>query len=311
MIFEACNNISLPLSSFVFARKLSHRNIYIRFAADVLSTDAPEDEAISAAAVSRMLQCRWMNWDLFKDAVHEVHTRHSPPRRNTTPSSSDSDSSDSDSEEDNLDIPAPNFQHPDQQPRLPYLQLNHLVQIPQSLLRGPWTNPTIDFLRYLIYSGARIDWSSSSRGETAIQGLLDALSNHKPTVVALLCCPAVNAIPDTLLLRQAVMDYNCNTTSVFYLLAAAVRAHITSRTQGSSPPDVNFRDAPLWSWAGRLDDKGDWRGKWLKEALRFAVDMAGRSIWDEETFREFKRVVGREEDGVVEVLAPVVEVRGE
>ncbi|KAG9549901.1 hypothetical protein KCU71_g15336, partial [Aureobasidium melanogenum] len=314
VIFQCCNNISLPLSSYVFARDLSYRNTYLRFAVDTLSRDsASEDRAADAAAVSRMLQCKWMTWDLFKDAIQEIHRRRSPPSRSSSPSDSDADESDSDNDEDEAspqppNIPVPNFSHPHNQPRLPYLTLSSLVQLPQSLLHEPWTTSKLEFLKYLVWSGCTIDWTSSSRGETATAGLATAISAHSYTAVALLCSPTINVVPDTTTLKIAVMDHNCNPSVVFYLVAAALRAHITSRASGESAPDVNFRDPGLWHWVERVEKTGNKKGKWLKDVLRFAGDSMRASSWDQEAFEEFRRVAGREEDGVVRVDAPVVDM---
>lgn len=104
------------------------------------------------------------------------------------------------------------------------------------------------------------------------------------------------------------MDHNCNPSVVFYLLAAGLRAHITSRASGEAAPDINFRDPSLWHWVERVDKAGNKKGRWLKEALRFAGDGMRASSWDQEAFEEFRRVAGREEDGVVRVDVPVVEV---
>jgi hypothetical protein len=312
VIFRQCNNISLPLSSYVFARDLSYRHTYLRFAIDTLSRDVTsENKTADAAAVSRMLQCKWMTWDLFKDVVQEIHRRKSPPSRNSSPSNSDTDDSDNDEDEtqtQQLAIPVPNFSHPHNQPRLPYLALSSSVQLPQSLLHEPWTTPKLDFLKYLVWSGCSIDWTSSSRGETATAGLTTAISTHSHTAVALLCSPPINVVPTTTTLKIAVMDHNCNPSVVFYLLAAALRAHIVSRASGDSAPDVNFRDPSLWHWVERVEKSGNKKGRWLKDVLRFAGDRMRVSSWDQEAFEEFRRVAGREEDGVVRVDVPVVEV---
>ncbi|KAG9583485.1 hypothetical protein KCU77_g10842, partial [Aureobasidium melanogenum] len=311
VIFQCCNNISLPLSSYVFARDLSYRNTYLRFAIDTLSRDsASEDRTADAAAVSRMLQCKWMTWDLFKDAIQEIHRRKSPPSRSSSPSDSDTDDSDADeaSSQNQDTIPVPNFSHPHNQPRLPYLTLSSLVQLPQSLLHEPWTTPKLEFLKYLVWSGCSIDWTSSSRGETATAGLTTAISTDSYTAVALLCSPPINVVPDTTTLKIAVMDHNCNSSVVFHLVAAALRAHITSRASGESAPDVNFRDPGLWHWVERVEKTGNKKGRWLKDVLRFAGDSMRASSWDQEAFEEFRRVAGREEDGVVRVDVPVVDL---
>jgi hypothetical protein len=271
VIFQLCNDISLPLSSYVFARDLSYRHTYLRFAIDTLSRDVTSEiKTANATAVSRMLQCKWMTWDLFKDVVQEIHKRKSPPSRNSSPSDSDTDDSDNDEDDtqtQQLAIPVPNFSHPQNQPRLPYLALSSSVQLPQSLLHEPWTSPKLDFLKYLVWSGCSIDWTSSSRGETATAGLTTAISTHSHTAVALLCSPPINVVPTTTTLKIAVMDHNCNPSVVFYLLAAALRAHIVSRASGDSAPDVNFRDPSLWHWVERVEKSGNKKGRWLKDVV--------------------------------------------
>ena len=92
------------------------------------------------------------------------------------------------------------------------------------------------------------------------------------------------------------------------MLVAALRAHITSRASGDSAPDINFRDPSLWHWVERVEKAGNRKGRWLKEVLRFAGDRMRASVWDEEAFEEFRRVGGREEDGVVRVDVPVVDL---
>jgi hypothetical protein len=204
--------------------------------------------------------------------VQEIYRRKSPPSRSTSPSDSDTDDNDNNEDEtqthtrdQQLPISVPNFSHPHNQPRLPYLTLSSSVQLPQSLLHEPWTPPKLDFLKYLVWSGCSIDWASSSRGEMATAGLATAISIHSHTAVALLCSPSINVIPDTTTLKIAVMDHNCNPSIVFYLLAAALRAHIVSRASGESPPDVNFRDPSLWHWVERVEKTGNKKGRWLKD----------------------------------------------
>lgn len=92
------------------------------------------------------------------------------------------------------------------------------------------------------------------------------------------------------------------------MFVAALRAHIVSRASGDSAPDINFRDPSLWHWVERVEKAGNRKGRWLKEVLRFAGDRMRASVWDEEAFEEFRRVGGREEDGVVRVDVPVVDL---
>ncbi|KAK2626669.1 hypothetical protein QTJ16_003844 [Diplocarpon rosae] len=49
------------------------------------------------------------------------------------------------------------------------------VEIPQSLLLGPWSPSALKHLFYLIKSGARLSWLSSTSGEAALEGWRSAI----------------------------------------------------------------------------------------------------------------------------------------
>ena len=59
-------------------------------------------------------------------------------------------------------------------------------EIPEKLLRGPWTQKKGDFLKMLLDGGAAIDWVNSTSGEVASKGLEDAIrENNLLAVIAL------------------------------------------------------------------------------------------------------------------------------
>ena len=59
-------------------------------------------------------------------------------------------------------------------------------QIPEKLLRGPWTDEKCDFLELLIRGNAEVDRVNSTSGEVAEQGLWEAIEEHNaPAVRAL------------------------------------------------------------------------------------------------------------------------------
>lgn len=42
------------------------------------------------------------------------------------------------------------------------------IEIPHTLLRGPWTERTVQYLYWMLKSGARINWRNSTSGEVCL-----------------------------------------------------------------------------------------------------------------------------------------------
>lgn len=328
IIFDCSNNISLPLSSLVFSRQLSAQPIYVRFAAELLyasplDDDVGEPSRHSAAAVSRMLQCRWMSWEIFKAAALECFSR---AKRNLA-------IQDEHESFNRIAMPPP-FTQPHSRFRTSsYLSITPQTQIPTQLLRAPFSPSKTSFLHFLVGQSAGIDWTSSSRGESATVGLISAIAARNRTAVAALLAPNLGIAPSAAALRVAVVEHGCDRTIVFHLLAAALRALISQRGCASaanaadtpasaeahenahanananvdSLTDVSFRAPELWSWAQRMTAAHREDGRWLTDALRWAEDARlANSVFDEQLYGDFARVSGRESDGVFKVHVPVV-----
>lgn len=335
-IFEYSNNINLPLSSLILSSQLSAESIYVRFATDLLYAEDslyPLSDAVSghfcssAAAISRMLQCRWMSWRIFKAAVQGCYARAERAvhdRRNTDTTQDDvngGDDSNSDEgnpqsaqptatasgspEEEMVLLPLPPlFEEPFEERR--YYHLHAPIQLPDKLLRGPWTPDKMHFLYYLVWNDVGINWSLSSRGEVATRGLQSAIEQRNRKVVATLVSPVVGVVPCAANVKSAVVDHGCDQTVVFYLVQAVLRAKITERSTGETVTDVDFRDASLWHWARRVKETGQRKGDWLTDVLRYAEDARlMNSSYDETTHDDFVRACAREEDGVKTVRVPL------
>ena len=294
VIFQYSNNICLPMSSIVFSRLLSAEHIYVRFACELLRS-----QQCATTALSRMLQCRWMSWRIFQKAVRECFAK--AERQAAGEQSDDED----DPPQDPPHIQPPNFNDPVNEERLPYLNLRAPVQLPEKVLRGPWSSEKSSFLYYLIWHHVGIDWSLSSRGEVATQGLQAAIEQRDRRAVASLVNPVVGVIPSALAIKSAVMEHGCDQTIVFHLLQAALRAHVAARLEGQPLTDFSFRDPSLWSWAARVKAAGNVKGDWLTQSLRSADDTSKRdSTYDEATSDDFVRACGSEEDGVEAIQMP-------
>jgi len=198
-------------------------------------------------------------------------------------------------------VSIPDFDVPSQQGHLNYLHLGSSICVPEKVLDGPWDEDKAHFLYYLSWLGLRVDWDHSTLGETASSGLTQAVVGGNTLAVATLLSPSIGVSPSQQLLRAAVLEHGCDRTIVFHLVSAAVKLHILSRGKafGSSSSDVNFRDASLWSWAGRVKSE---KGRWLKGLLRMATDLASaRSHFDRDVHEEMVASCGRESDGVEQI----------
>jgi len=199
----------------------------------------------------------------------------------------------------------PNFARPAEQ-SVVYLHVGSTVQMPEKLLRGPWSSDDVRFLNYLVWLRVGIDWSRSTLGEVAASGLLRAIADGQRTVVASLTSPVVGVQPSMDMLRVAVVQHGCDKTIVFYLVCAAVRSIIESRGRqrsGFSMTDLSFRDPSIWSFAGRAPSD---TGRWLKDLLRAAADVASaRGHFDRDVFSELRAVCGRMSDGVEQIEIPI------
>lgn len=330
-IFEYSNNINLPLSSLIFSSQLSAESIYVRFATDLLyaaDCGAFSGQVCStAAAISRMLQCRWMSWRIFKAAVQGCFARaeravHERRKRDTIENDmngSDDPNSDEENpqsvqpiatasaspEEEMVLLPLPPlFEEPFEERR--YYHLHAPIQLPDKLLRGPWTPDKMHLLYYLVWNDVGINWSLSSRGEVATRGLQSAIEQRNRKVVAILVSPVVGVVSSAANVKSAVVDHGCDQTVVFHLVQAVLRARITERTTGETVTDVDFRDASLWHWARRVKEAGNRKGDWLTDVLRYVEDARlMNSSYDETTHDDFVRACAREEDGVEAVRVPL------
>lgn len=294
LIFEFSNNISLPLSSHVFATKLSAESIYLRFAVETLYEDECKEPGDKSSTVSQMLQCRWLSMRILLAALQQCYDkakhRYDVNCKETL----------EETHEYVLPDLPPTLKDP--QRRLPnqsYYHLHSPVQLPQKLLRGPWTEEKTSFLLCLIWQGVGIDWNMSSRGEVATQGLQEAIQEGNRKAVASLVCSVVGVVPSAANIKSAIMDRGCDPVIVYHLLEAALRARMRAKYNSEQmTTDFNFRDPSVWSWASRLKASGEsagympgymkggyMKGGWLQNILHHCEDnLTHESVFDAEDF---------------------------
>ncbi len=77
-------------------------------------------------------------------------------------------------------------------------------QIPEKLLRGPWTDEKCAFLEVAIRGNAAVDWVGSTSGEVAERGLVEAIREHNPRAIRALVARGGNPPVSRPLRRDAL-----------------------------------------------------------------------------------------------------------
>lgn len=160
------------------------------------------------------------------------------------------------------------------------LRPNPNLPPPPKLLRGPFTEEKVRFLRYVSYTLSK-DTAATAAGldpvylETAKEGLHQAVLENANEAVSAFWSFGLK--PDTELLRKAVIDAGCDKDVVRSLVDRS----------GIQPPCIDYLDPALWAWAERARKGGDEeKGTWLMELLK---DGARRMRRNEEKSSEIDK----------------------
>lgn len=243
-------NIALPRSSLALAAKLSSQHIYlevcIRAFYDTQKLPTPALKLLQ----SQLLQCRFFTWPFFRKYAQKAYDAFSLQQKEAWG-------------ERGLETPHPSCLDdlwPNQIICLEYLGFPDRFFIPENLLRGPWTADNASLLYTLVCLHGEIDWEGSVAGETAKEGLFDAIrQTSERAVAALAVLLGIAKALSTEYVRTAAIDYKCNKNIVRQLL---FNAQILST--------MDFHDPALWGWAERAEKSGDLNGPWLRERLKKA-----------------------------------------
>jgi len=249
-------NVSLPQSSAHLARKLSSEHVFLDFSLKALWREeaqdtSPENDEAYAQLQSQLLRCRFFTWQFYKGYVQKLNKLRPDIHGNNI----------------DLDNPPYSFGPYFRCSKGPaYLSLARGCHIPEKLLKGSWTPDKTSFLECVIWLGATIDWTGSSAGEIATQGLYDAIREGDLNAVAALTCPRCDPVRlTTEMLRFAVSDCGCDEEIVNLLLSPPLGIDV----------DVDFHDPELWAWAGREEGKGNPKGVWLRQILLDGCETSG------------------------------------
>ena len=170
-------------------------------------------------------------------------------------------------------------------------------KVPEKLLHGPWTTKKCDFLEMVIQGNATVDWVSTTSGEIAERGLMQAVregnaratrllvSSSEPALCGLPFSPdshkiekvgsgpwpredfvqakadyvrGIGVVSRTIHLRTAVIEAGCQQDVVESLLVG-------------DNANIDFEDRAVLDWAVGRKFLGDERGEWLLSKLSHAA----------------------------------------
>ncbi|KAF2499595.1 hypothetical protein BU16DRAFT_454947 [Lophium mytilinum] len=257
IIFLHSMNIALPRSSSLLGAKLSSQNIRIRFCIKAFF-ETRGDQNPPVTLQSELLACRFFSWPFFLSYAERAYTLL---KRNSEASGWG---------DTGIQAPDPSYLDglwPYKLCKIDYLGFAEGFAIPDRLLCGPWTTAKADLLYVLVCFHGEIDWAGSMAGETARQGLHQAIQEgNERAVAALAVLLGVGNALSTDFIQAAVIDHGCNMQIVRHLL---FNAQILPRKDG-----VDFHDPSLWSWAAQAEERGEPIGACLREMLKKAESFS-------------------------------------
>ncbi|KAF2197293.1 hypothetical protein GQ43DRAFT_444375 [Delitschia confertaspora ATCC 74209] len=272
MIFLYSMNIALPQCSPDLGRLLSHPKILMDytllsfFSTRELNRSAlsPPRENSSPSFQSKLLRCRFFTYPFFLIYVQKAHTTLLHERGKAWSATG-------------VAIPDASFFTP----LWPYkfTQVNYLgfaegFHIPEKLLHGPWTGDKASLLYVLVSFSGEIDWEGSMAGETAKEGLKEAIrEENERAVAALSVLLGIAQAITTDILRLAVIQCGCNMSILRHLLYNAQILYHSASNSSSQKDLLDFHDPALWRWADEhssFSSEDNEKGEGLKAMLRSA-----------------------------------------
>jgi hypothetical protein len=266
LIFLDSMNISLPRASPLLGRKLSSRAVTMEYTmrtffhtVDHKTNYRDRKKTSDPILQSQLLANRFFTWDFFLKYVDRSHDAMVSLRGKAW-------------EKTGVEVPGVrqfDGLWPFKFTTIPYLAFAEGFQVPEKLLHGPWDESKVNLLYVLVSLNGEIDWEGSTAGETAKQGIMEAIADgNERAVAALSTLLGVPKQIDTGLLRYAVLDCGCNINVMRHLL---FNAQILA--QNLSKEVLDFLDTRLWAWADVNGEKGDVLKHMLRKANAFDLEF--------------------------------------
>ncbi|KAJ4988781.1 actin cortical patch protein [Stagonosporopsis vannaccii] len=266
IIFLYSMNISLPCASPLLGRKLSSRAVTLEYTmraffhtVDHKTNYRDRKKNGDRILQSQILSCRFFTWDFFLKYVDKSHDAMVTLRGKAW-------------EKTGVEVPGVrqfDGLWPFKFTTIPYLSFAEGFHVPEKLLHGPWDRNKVNLLYVLVSLNGEIDWEGSMAGETAKQGIREAVAqSNERAVAALSTLLGVPKQIDTGLLRYAVLDCGGNPNILRHLL-------FNAQIWGSriSKDVLDFLDTRLWAWADANGERGDVLKHMLRKADAFDLEF--------------------------------------
>jgi large subunit ribosomal protein L14e len=264
IVFLHSMNISLPRASPDLGRKLSSKWVCMEYTMrtffHTVEHKTPIRQEVGEITSdkdvqSELLNCNFYTWPFFLSYVEKAHAAIVQLRGKAW---------------EKTGVAVPGIRHfdglwPFKFRKIDYLGFAEGFRVPEKLLHGPWSEEKSSLLYVLVSLSGEIDWTESMAGETAKEGMAQAVEEGNERAVAALSVllGVANAIT-TEMLRHAVVDCGCDFKILRHLLFNAQILY-----KDSSPGVLDLHDPVLWQWAdGDGEESG--KGETLKDMLRTA-----------------------------------------
>ncbi|KAF1939255.1 hypothetical protein EJ02DRAFT_259668 [Clathrospora elynae] len=245
------HNVALLKASQNLAARLSSKRIY-HSACDYHLIEVRGMRAEQSAAQTYIFTSKWMTWEFFKSWI----LRRFGPKGCLCGLTPDKGCFDAQW--------PPNFEDATKMvfsrshlPRLAFVT----GRIPKKLLRGPWNQEKVEFLRFLLWiTSMTVDWAEAEAHQTAIEGRKQAMLEKNLEAAELFNHNRrLGKTANLETVRFAVMEAECDRSIVYdTLLVANMWA-----TNGSAR-----HCAKLHGWCEARTAEGDPKGQWLRTKLK-------------------------------------------
>ena len=271
IFIAADHNIALVKASSYIATRLSSEYIYCS-PCDFFLTEVRGKRAEQSAVQTQIFATKWLTWTFFKSWI----LRKFRPCGCLCGCTMDEDCFDSQW--------PPNFEDATRMvfsrshlPRLAFVK----GRIPKKLLKAPWTQRKIEFLRFLLWiTSMSVDWSDPETLQMATDGRKQAMLEGNLAAVELFNHNRrLGQAASLETLRFAVLEAGCDRSIVYDTLLAA--------SMWSSPGIARY-SAELYEWCDSQTLYGDPKGNWLRKKLeelgilrnRYTSDEKDGGMWD-------------------------------
>lgn len=261
-IFEYSVNVDLPLASPRLASQLASKVLYHQLTSEILhevlggesSGASSGGSCANVAFAIRLMNSKFFTWPFFQCWLHGEFERNAWQGEWEEAVGQDVGSSEG----------------LRRQEEWTWRRLGPPGSLPPppKLLRRPFTQDNIQFLKFMIaFFREGPETLESVYMESVQEGFQQAVEDGVGDALNAFFC--LGARVDTEMLRKAVIDASCDKDVVQRLITRTT--HLTSE-----PVDVDFLDPALWAWADRAKVRDIDIGSWLIEQLKAAARDSGQ-----------------------------------